>query len=422
MKKYILFLMIGFCLVSLLANSAESAKVVKNKYASVEASLSPDAPVTWKPPTTIKEQVVPILPQVVAQQQPSVVPVTPGTQLQVNQQVFQNQPYVVDIPVTGQEIEERKAAFSRGLATVLINVSHNPNIMTLPQVRTMAAEVGSLIQHYSYVSHADAAGKPALFLQVQYDQLAIEQTLGQLKSKVFNNAQASTLVWLTMAYSPISKSLIAESSNDVIVPSLHGNAQKLGLPIVLPAMDLQDKNKISSDQVCALNVDAIKAASMRYGANNILAGCVTRNVLTNKYSGRWILMNGGNSKFLSFEGDSTDEVLNQAMRAVAKEVMKATPATNAGSVSSAVILRITGVEDLTQYAAIVRYLFGLGQITHIDLISLNAPEMQLKISCVGGKQALITMLNAQNRLVADPQDVSVPGNVELNYRLAEAMK
>lgn len=77
------------------------------------------------------------------------------------------------------------------------------------------------------------------------------------------------------------------------------------------------------------------------------------------------------------------------------------------------VLKVNNVDNLDQYAAVVKYLRTLPQITKVDLLHISATTVELKVAIVGGKNSLVKSLKNQQQLqpVKHTDDI----DSDLNY-------
>ncbi|EKE01365.1 MAG: hypothetical protein ACD_21C00150G0001 [uncultured bacterium] len=329
------------------------------------------------------------------------------------------QPYMVELQVSGNSEEERKQSFTAALEQVIAQNSKDPKITTLPTIKTALSNPSAYVQRYTYVPRNNATGQPIWFLQIQFNQTAVTQLLQLTQAAppkpIADKNQA--LVWLVKDVSG-NKIMEDESSNDMIVPVLQKNAQTFGLPILLPVSDLQEVNRIKAEDICNLNAAAIKDASKRYGTNTIVAGCIKQPATGNVWTSQWILLRDNRSDNFNFTGITANDVIMQATRALAPIITNASQ--QSASQSKKLTLRITNVNDLNQYNEVVRYLTTFSQVAQVDLAKLNATEVELSINTIGDSQALLTALNAQTKLVRNTDVTTSPTGVDLDYKWVTA--
>ena len=177
--------------------------------------------------------------------------------------------------------------------------------------------------------------------------------------------------------------------------------------ISLPSMDLQDINHLSVEDICAQNLDLAKIASERYGAQSIAIGCLTKTN-AKSWESQWSLQSKDNRFNWGFSGTNTNDIFADAMRHISQSLGNSVGAAS----PKTIVLRVSGISDLGQYAEVVKYLRQISPNSNIALISINANEVRLSVIGQEGQQALLVALNTQNKLTLDPAHLE---GVDLNY-------
>ena len=64
----------------------------------------------------------------------------------------------------------------------------------------------------------------------------------------------------------------------------------------------------------------------------------------------------------------------------------------------------------------MRYLTAFRQITQVDLIKISPGEVELRINTIGNQQTLFDEINAQNKLIRNPDMTTLPSGIDLDYK------
>jgi uncharacterized protein len=334
-----------------------------------------------------------------------------------------DQKYTIEIPVSGTGDDERKQAFATALIKLLTNLSGNPDIANLKSVKQALKNVDPFVQSYTYVTPAAASSGNQTFLDIHFDQSGVAKLVQSETQVAWSAARQVMLVWLVEAKTTFSQILSDEDSKDDAIVSLHKYADKLGVPIMLPTMDLQDSAIVKAGDVCALNERPIRSGSQRYGVGTILVGCIIRPQSGTGWTSRWLLLTNNSSNTPWFiTGTSLDDIMNQALYRVSQNSGKPSSSAAADTLTETVTMRIANVNGLDQYTDVVKYLRTLNPVSQVDLLNLSADEIEVSIDCIGGKQALLTALSAQTKLVpsvATSNTTISASVVDLDYTLAD---
>ena len=308
--------------------------------------------------------------------------------------------YTEEIRVADRTTPERDTAFAKGLMQILVRLTGNSEVARLPKVSAQRNNAAIFVQSYTYVTHNDN-NESALFLQIKFDPQSIQRLLGQTVAQV--NQQTAILVWLVIRS---DHSTIVTEENDDLASALKTASDAAKINILLPSVDAEDLGKLTADDICSENIDAVKAASQRYGTQSILVGCITKT--TANWNSQWLLQAKDNRSTWGLTGTDTNTIISEALQHIAQT----TSNPDSTVAAKTIVLRITGVQDLGQYAEVVKYLHQISPNSNVALTSLNATEVKLSVTGQTGQQELLVALNAQNKLTPDKE--RVPG-VDLNY-------
>jgi len=306
--------------------------------------------------------------------------------------------YSEEVRVLDRTPQERTAAFNKGLEQLLIKLTGNQDVTKMPKVQSQRGHAEVFVQSYTYVTHTDN-GQEELFLQIKFDPQGMQQLLGQTAT----SRQSDILIWLAKRDGP--QSAIITGDNAEFGAAFKTIGTDAHLNFVFPSMDLQDTNKITAQDLCAQNLELVKAASERYGNPTIVIGCVTK-AADDKWSGQWLIQTKDNRSDWGLNGSASDIVADASKHIAQAFGMPITVPTKS------IVLQVNGVNDLAQYADVVKYLRQLSPNSNFALISINANVMRLSVTGQQGQQELLVALSAQNKLVAEKENVA---GVDLNY-------
>jgi hypothetical protein len=81
-----------------------------------------------------------------------------------------------------------------------------------------------------------------------------------------------------------------------------------------------------------------------------------------------------------------------------------------------IAVRITNVKSLDQYNEVVKYLSTFNQVTQIDLVKTSTEEVILNLNIIGDQPALLTAIDAQNKLTHNAGSTTLPSGIDLDYK------
>ncbi|MDF1795679.1 MAG: DUF2066 domain-containing protein [Coxiellaceae bacterium] len=299
-----------------------------------------------------------------------------------------------------------RQSLTDALAQVLIKVSGNTAVMTLPQVQNELPHINELVSAYSYQSndnHADnqANNTPPLQLKVAFNQRAIKRLLRAAGQSVWNADRPATLVWLDVHSTQNEEMVSAGGANaQPVAQALVRDATSRGLNLIFPMMDLSDQNYFAvgaTDQL--LNVGQVQAASKRYSVSSILSGKVTE--VGGQWQADWVYILDGAPIRWQDEADSVDQLAVAAVNNLAGTMISQLAMASSDQGQSSVLLRISGIADLSQYAMVQDYLQSLKPISKVTVETVDPSQMVIRLEYQGQLNQLKRVLRNGQRLGAD---------------------
>ena len=102
--------------------------------------------------------------------------------------------------------------------------------------------------------------------------MLIERMLADAQIPLWDSNRPSVLIWMALQDESGSRSLMTSDINNDIIEYIKDFADARGLPVLFPVLDFEDRRNLSEDLVWRLDEQAIRTASLRYGADSILTG------------------------------------------------------------------------------------------------------------------------------------------------------
>lgn len=295
------------------------------------------------------------------------------------------------IPVTKRSPEAVAQAAPQALAQVLIKMSGNPSVTQLPEIQQVLQGADQLVQSFGYVSQTHN-GKTQLLANIQFDPAALKQLLHQVHQAVWRADRPITLAWVNVDRTNNNPNpILASDEQSSQVLSLKEDSDRLGLPIILPTMDIQDQSYINTDANFPFDTEKLLAAGKRYQSHSVLAGKISAAV-DGSWQGQWMYLLNGEPHQWNTVGQTSEEVIAQAMNDM-DSIMSSTLAVRDNSkLQTSVNLQVAGVINLSDYALVIHRLKQLNVVAHVGVSQLDGSTMKLQLDVVGGKQALAAAL------------------------------
>jgi len=323
--------------------------------------------------------------------------------------------YRGNVPVASRSQVDLNKAISAALRQVLIKISGNSGVVTVPSVQEGMTKPSSFVQSYGYSAQLDAKGQQKLMLHVNFNAAAVKQVLREARQALWGRNRPLTAVWIVVAHDN-NQTLLASNPDDPIVKELQQNADRRGLPIIIPMMDLEDVDTVSLDDISNLIPDNVLRATNRYGAANILIGTLSQSAV-GEWQGNWLFELNGEQMLWQTNGQSAEQVVTEITDNMADAMAARFAVLEDDSLTAVVRLRITGVNGLEDYSQVIHFLRGLTPVTQVDIAMVEVNDILLDVTTSGGEEALVYLLGLSHELVQDGDlNVSEDDSHPLDYR------
>ena len=357
------------------------------------------------------------------------------------------------VEVTSESEQERNRAFQDALRAVMLKVTGNPAALENPVIQRAIDNAQSYVEAFTFetdivpqqalpeeqvaqdepaepvvdtgqaeesateeqppVSQVPVQPQTRRYIVVNFAESLIRDLLGANGIPLWDSNRPSVLVWLALQDSSGSRALLSAESNADIISYMESYARSRGLPLIFPVMDFEDRRNLSADQVWALDESALRRASDRYGADSILAGRL-HFTPTGDLVGLWqFLFQEGASVFDGFDTE-LDTYVESPLSRITGELAGYFAVVPESGVSSLVTLRVEGIGDLSDYAALLAYLSGLNLVDSVSSASIDGERLDLNLALQGDARQLLELITLDRDLL--PVSTSDGDDAPLHFR------
>ena len=345
--------------------------------------------------------------------------------------------YEATVLVRDQGTSERARGIKAGFEEVLIKVSGNRWAKSNPVLAQALTEADRYLFEFSYTSNKrlvmDSNGNrlEARELKLHFDNKSIDQLIRQAGLPVWGSNRPGILLWIAVETKNGRKILSAEDKHPAI-DALKISAQRRGLPLLLPAMDIEDKSALPVASVWQMDQNSIRQASQRYQASAILAGRIYPTSSPNLYTGQWLFLSDNDARQFTSDPGMMAKYVNQGVDQVADMLAKIYAVGSANNTSVAgntgapdvgggfqggkgITLQVNGVSSVEGYATISEYLSSLSAVKSANVSHIQGNTLWFSIDSDGSLQQLQRIIGLNKRLVADRQPIVGEGGDTLLY-------
>lgn len=283
-----------------------------------------------------------------------------------------------------------------GFKTVLVKLSGNPQVMTLPTIQNALPDLQQWVQSYAYVPSMGSDGESLLQLQVQFDQAGLKQLLREAGQSLWPADRPLTLVYL--------QDDVGGWQNEIAQL-----AKIQGIPVIFPIMDLSDQSVIG-DQAGngTLTASQVQQLSARYGVNGVLVVHVQTTDNTQWQANGEYMYNGqvipwqvtvANKALLS------EQIVDKLMDMMGNQIVVKGDAAQ----KTTLTMNVVGVNNIADYAKVMHYLRERSDVTQVAVKDIGESGVLFSIDIAGSVADFQKILASDDQL--KPVDSALAQNM-----------
>jgi len=311
--------------------------------------------------------------------------------------------YQVDQYVADQGEQTRRQAAQRSLLRVVSRVSglvsvprngaitqalRNPERYYAKYVYFAPTEVGA--NGRNRIDNAKESDATVLAVRFTFQPAMIKQLARSAKLPTWWSRRPLTLVWMVLD-EPDGRSVVDQGAVS-IRSALDYAAHQRGLPVLLPAMDLDDSLLVSTGVVWGKFTDVLDQAADRYDAGQYLVGRFSvQEILGERFfTGEWMVRSQGADTSRFIRGADIDTVANIGIDMAAQGVLDQHLVFADASRQHELV--VSGINDIRAYASLLDYLQSLEFVDDVVLLSMHQDTLRLRVDTAATDEQLRNLL------------------------------
>lgn len=273
-----------------------------------------------------------------------------------------NNLYEVSLPCQSQSDAERQQLFKQGMQEVLNRISVEPELHRYPAISAALDRA---------VDYVDLYGYEGDHLSIRFNADAIRPLVQKTGQSTWGQNRPSVIVWLAIEEEQ-QRRLIGQETDPTLQAKMLEMAKKRGIPIVLPQMDLEDINAVSTSDIWGQYPSVLQQASMRYGTKAILVGRL-QNKGENQWEASWQWLTDKEPFAWENTGTSVDALLADGFDRMTTQLKDNYTAKNAAAVQAGasaqktILIGISNVRSVEDYVKVENYLESLDSISSVNV-------------------------------------------------------
>ncbi len=272
----------------------------------------------------------------------------------------------------------RQFASKDALLKVLIKVSGQEITSSNPLYKKAARNISDYMLKYEYKETAEAQQ----LIIVKFEPQKVNQLLESSELPIWGNRRPQVVIWLAFEDS-WRRELVTQDSNPQIERLLKDRANRRGVPIVIPLLDLQDRANINVSDVWANFSEPVNKASIRYSAERVVTARLYQNKETQLWQLDWRFTDHSDIEVNQLNGDK-QQIVGQMIDAIAENLSQEySVAALRFKEQGQFDMTLLGINDFLMLEAAKRRLLSLSVVNDLTLKKISSSKIELKLNLLG---------------------------------------
>lgn len=267
------------------------------------------------------------------------------------------------------------------------------------------------------VHQPEAIKKPTQKLVVRFDERAVTNSLWKQKLPVWGETRPGTLLWVAVQGDE-RRILLDSNESTPLLAYIQKQAEKRGLPMLFPLLDLEDQISINVTDVWGGFKDPIKNASLRYLPEAILSARLFRDTF-GVWQTRWTLYQGTDELNWQVTAPDLETAVIDGLDQLADRLALKYAHISSVQDDSEFLIHVTEVKTLSDYERVNTYFAALSSIKRAELAQIKGDELVYRLDLRSNSDALKQAIKLGKVLLTseDPFAIEASNNSRLSYRL-----
>jgi hypothetical protein len=327
---------------------------------------------------------------------------------------------------------ERLSAFSNVFRQVLIKVTGNSEVLTLPQIRRALNNADDYVDTWSYrsISESDSALTAAVDatrmvataqrveLTVSFFEPEVLSLLETANIPLWPGNRPYTLVWLVVQEELGARQIVGASTNAFpdVMALLDLEANNRALPILLPILDFEDMRAVSANDVWDMDAEKLLQASRRYQSESVLVIRLFRTVTGDVFGKSNHLFRAQIFEVEMFE-QSAESFIQESVALATDEISAYYAVLLSGTDSSIEVnLTVEGIKSAEDYAALLDYVANLTDVNDYQVAAVENQTIMLRLSTGGQIRQLVETIALSRTLEPLDELIRNDNQVFMSYQ------
>lgn len=319
--------------------------------------------------------------------------------------------YQAQAPIKSQSEQDRNRVAPELLKQIVIKVVGDRRAVEQADISALVTDAERYIDqfYYQYAPNTGSAtGEQQLVLTLDFNAKGINTALQRIGLPVWDKVRPESLIWVAIEYEG-KQLLIGEDDEHALLSYIEHAAQRRGIPLLIPLMDLQDQTQLTFNELSIGNNSAIKQASERYGAAVVVTARLRGTAEATDIS--WQALLGEETECWSSQGEA-HTAMRSGVEELADRLGRRLNIALSGADDTELAIQVTDIHDYAGYSRLMDYLGSLQAVSDIKVGSLGSEKLDLVLRIQADPTRFRQLLSMGQVLQPATHD-----NTGLQYRL-----
>ncbi len=304
----------------------------------------------------------------------------------------------VDSP-KGEQQQSENQLIAAAFTQVLIKVSGRSDVAASTGYSAMLKKAEGAISQFRYdykvLSEADnetsqqgeQQEEKEKWFWVRFNAKTINALLKDAQIPIWGKIRPETLVWFSQETQG-KRYLLSQYEEPEIYDVFKEQADKRGISLIFPFLDLQDQSGVSASDIWGNFHDAVLLASRRYQAQSTLTSRLFKEP-SGLWVSQWNLLMLGEVQSWEIRDENLERVLASGIDELADKLSRQFTQVYREADDSSVLVQINNVGGFKDFQALDDYLRNLATVKSLAVMQVDQDKVIYSINYLSSKNSLI---------------------------------
>lgn len=319
------------------------------------------------------------------------------------------------LKVNDKARDTRLEASRQALLNVLIKVSGDKNADQNKLAQQRTKDISDYILKFEYDERANGQ----LDLVVKFEARKINELIKELNLPLWGVQRPLVAIWLGIEDN-WRRELVTQESYPQLEQLIYDKARRRGLPVVVPLLDLEDRQVVGVPEIWGNFSEPVEEASKRYSAERSITAKMFQQQGGENWILDWSFTNEEQFESNRLTGDR-QQIVAQMIDVLAQQIASEYAIDpNAYYQQASAILSLKDINSFVDIELAKRRLLNLSVVTDVTIVRKTPDLVEFKINHTGSVGALRKALALDSAFnnYENPNDFYHIDNNSLEYQWA----